>query len=430
MSRLPENHPQRFVLANEIHARPYEALETPERVSYLAVLVEAADREKEFAHVVALCERYGVHPPPPETIHFTAVLGPFRLKWERHTEFSSYTFFVRGRSPKPFAEPASGFVPAEWLASIPGRTMVAAHAKLLPAEGGPPAAQTLAEHFAGNVVAGAEIGEGVGLAFTDFRVHEDGFSRFVVYDRSFTPRQAGRMLQRLFEIETYRTMALLALPIARRASARLAANEQALATLTETISKQSGSDEALLDQLTRLAAEVESALATSQYRFGASRAYYELVNSRIVELRERRIPGLQTIEEFMARRLAPAMATCESVARRLFELSERIARTSNLLSTRVDIVREKQNHALLESMNRRARLQLRLQETVEGLSVAAITYYLVGLVGYGAKALATLGIRVNPELAMGIAIPVVAILAALGVRHIRRTVVRRHEGER
>jgi uncharacterized membrane-anchored protein len=376
---------------------------------------------------VALCERYGVHPPPPATIHFTAALGPFRLKWERHTEFSSYTFFVRGRSAKPFSEPASGFVPGEWLAAIPGRTMVAAHAKLVPVEDGAPAAQTLAEHFAGNVVAGAEIGDGVGLAFTDFRVHADGFSRFVVYDRSLTPRQAGRMLQRLFEIETYRTMALLALPVARQASARLAENEQALAALTDTIAKQSGSDEVLLDQLTRLAAEVESALATSQYRFGASRAYYDLVRSRIAELRERRIPGLQTIEEFMARRLAPAMATCESVARRLLELSERIARASNLLSTRVDIVREKQNHALLESMNRRARLQLRLQETVEGLSVAAITYYLVGLVGYGAKALAAVGIRVNPELVMGIAIPVVAILAALGVRHIRRTVVRQRD---
>ena len=42
---------------------------------------------------------------------------------------------------------------------------------------------------------------------------------------------------------------------------------------------------------------------------------------------------------------------------------------------------------LLGAMNRRQQLQLRLQATVEGLSVAAITYYIVGLVGYAAKGL-------------------------------------------
>jgi uncharacterized membrane-anchored protein len=171
---------------------------------------------------------------------------------------------------------------------------------------------------------------------------------------------------------------------------------------------------------------VESSVAASSYRFGAARAYYGLVMHRIAELREQRIPGIQTIDEFMQRRLAPAMSTCESVARRQAELSERVARASDLLRTRVDIVREMQNQELLASMNRRARLQLRLQETVEGLSVAAITYYLVGLVGYAAKALKSAGYAVDPEIVMGVSIPLVALLAALGIGYVRRTVTKEH----
>lgn len=175
--------------------------------------------------------------------------------------------------------------------------------------------------------------------------------------------------------------------------------------------------------MTKLAAQVESALAFSQFRFGASRAYYELVVTRIAELRERRLPGIQTIDEFMKRRLAPAVATSATVSQRLRDLSERIAQTSSLLSTRVDITREKQNQALLASMERRARLQLRLQQTVEGLSIAAITYYIVGLAAYAFKGIQGMGVPIQPDVATGIAIPVVVLTVALVVRRVRKKIV-------
>jgi uncharacterized membrane-anchored protein len=422
---LPRDYPERFVLADEVHARPYEALDTPELASHLAVLVEPGERAAERAHLVALCERFGVAPPPESSSHFRGVFGAVRLKWERHGEFSAYTTFVHvgGGAPQPASALAA--LPAEWVAAIPGRTIVAAEAALVAAAAGLPDAAALAARFRGNIVLGAEIGDGAGLAYTDFRIHPDGFVRFLIVDRSLTPRQAGRMMQRLFEIEAYRVMALLALPIARREGPRVVEIERSLATLTDAMARDTGADEALLAQLSFLAAQVESALAASQYRFGASRAYYDLVRSRIAELRERRIPGLQTIEEFMSRRLAPAMATCESVSRRLGNLSERVARASSLLSTRVDIARERQNQALLASMDRRARMQLRLQQTVEGLSIAAITYYVVGLVGYAAKALRSAGTPLDVDLVVGIAIPAVAVLAALGVHHVRRRIVAR-----
>lgn len=426
---LPADHPQRFLLANEVHARPNEAMASPERVSYLAVLVDAGDKAREHAHVAALCERYGTHPPPADAIHYSADLGVFRLRWERHTEFSTYTFIKAGAAERPFAAPVAKLVPPEWLAAIPGRTIVAAHADIVGKIEALPPAHDIAAAFDGNYVIGAEIGEGVAAAFTDFRVHEDGFGRFLVFDRTMSRFQTGRMLQRLLELETYRMMALLALPVARELSPRLSRMERELAEVTATIAREDSDEPTLLDRVTQLAAEAENAVAASQYRFGAARAYHVLVKSRIAELRERRLPGTQMIEEFMARRLAPAMATCESVAARQVDLSERVARASRLLSTRVDIVREKQNQALLASMNRRARLQLRLQQTVEGLSIAAITYYVVGLVSYAAKALEAGGVRLDANLVAGAAIPVVLVLAALGVRFVRRTVVGRHEVE-
>jgi uncharacterized membrane-anchored protein len=338
-------------------------------------------------------------------------------------------FFAAGLSARPFAETAMGLLPPGWLAGIPGNTVVAAHAKLAPAAEAAPEMARIADFFNGNVAVGAAVGDGAGYAFTDFRIHDDGCSRFVLFDRSFTPRQAGRLMQRLFEIEAYRMMALLALPIARRQAPRVLAIERALATLTDDMARDGDRDEKLLGELSRLAAEVESGLAASSFRFGAARAYHDLVRQRVAELRESRQDGFQTIEEFMNRRLAPAMATCTSVSRRLHDLSERVARASALLSTRVDIARERQNQALLASMDRRARLQLRLQQTVEGLSVAAITYYIVGIVGYLAKALKAAGFSVNPDLATGLAIPLIALLIVFGLRRVRQRIVGDEHGD-
>lgn len=422
---LPPDHSERLLLADEVHARPPEALETPSRATYVAVLIDDEQRRDEGAHLARLCEQFGVTPPMADATQFSNDFSTFRLKWERHGEFSGYTFFAAGRSPAPFSEPPAAMLPAGWLAGLPGTTIFAAHAKLVAAGAEEPSADFLAAHFDGNIVVGAEIGGGAGLAFTDFRIHDDRFARFLLLNRSFTPRQAGRMIQRLFEIESYRMMALLALPVARQQSRRIVGIERALSTLTDDIAQDGADDEALLKQLTRLAADVERGLAASQLRFGACRAYHELVVARIAELREYRLPGIQPIEEFMVRRFSPAAATCASASQRLHELSERVAQASALLSTRVEIAREGQNQRLLESMNRRATLQLGLQQTVEALSVAAIVYYAAGLVGYLAKALNATGLRVDPDIAVGIAIPLVAGLVIWALRRAHRRIFSR-----
>lgn len=408
------------MLHDEVHARPPARLVTPERITHLALRVPPERRGDEARRIAELALQLGAPVPPPDAAFAWIDGGALRVKWERHTEFTSLTFFRRvapGTTPEATA---LDLVPRGFAASLPGTTIVACHVDVRREDADGWRAAVAA--FGDATVVGARLGDGAGAALTDFRLGDDGFSRFVVLDHALGERQAGRYVQRLCEIETYRMMALLAFPLAREVGAALSAAEARLARLSERLGGGEGVDEAqLLDELTRLAAEVERDEARSRFRFGAAAAYGGLVRQRIAELREGRLPGVQTIAEFMDRRLAPALATCESVARRQEELSARIARASQLLRTRVDVALERQNQELLASMNRRARLQLRLQQTVEGLSIAAITYYGAGLVAYVAKAGKALGSPVEPEVAAGVAVPVIALALWTMLRRLRRS---------
>jgi len=402
------------------------ALTAPARLTYLALLCDAAQREASWRMVCAFALRHGAQPPAEGASHLRVDVGAFRLKWERHAEFVRYTFIVAGAGEDgdPFAAPALDAVPADWVASLPGELLVATHVALLPEGQSPDEPHEIADDlFAGNLLIGSAVSESAAIAYMDFRIHPDGFGRLLVRDRSTTRWQAGRIVQRLLEIDTYRMLALLALPVARSLAPVLGEQERELARITAALVDAGEADEpALLDRLTRLAAAIDSRSADTRFRFGAAAAYDDLVQRRIQELREGRIYGLQTFREFTERRLAPAMQTCRSVAARQLSLSERVARATQLLSTRVDITRERQTQALLEQMNRRVKLQLRLQATVEGLSVAAITYYVVSLVGHLAEGLEVAGIPVNPPIAMAVAIPIVAGLMAIGLRRVHRMV--------
>lgn len=430
--KLPPDHKLRIELNDEVHARPPEPLVAPVRVSYLALLCDAAQRDAGWAAVRDLCRRHGIEPPGGSVIHYSVDLGSFRLKWERHTEFVRYLFIVGGEAADPFGSTAISLLPADWVAGLPGQLIVAAHAVLTRPESGMIEPDAIgARWFEGNVPMGAAVSGGAATALTDFRIHADGFSRHLLLDHATTPWQAGRVVQRLLEIDTYRILALLALPIARESAPLLLQADQELAEITAALVTADAADEpALLDRLTRLEAAIENRQSETRFRFSASDAYYELVRQRIDELREQRIQGLQTFREFTERRLAPAMNTCRSAAARQESLSQRVARATRLLSTRVDLTRERQNQALLESMDRRASLQLRLQSTVEGLSVAAVTYYVVSLIGHAAEALQEAGVAVRPVLAMGVSIPLVIAVAGFGVHRIRHSVTRSRDGGR
>jgi uncharacterized membrane-anchored protein len=260
-------------------------------------------------------------------------------------------------------------------------------------------------------------------------VHEDGFGRILVRDIGLDHFEAGRLVQRLLEIETYRMMALIALPLVQEHGPQISLIEEETAKIARSLSKIAGLEDtrALLTRLSRLSADVEGITARLSYRFDATRAYFALVRRRIERLREERLERLQTIEEFMERRLSPAMQTCETAARRLESLSRRLARASDLLRTQVDVALQEQNRDLLLSMDRRAGLQSRLQRILEVISIVALTYYLAVLLATVLTAVKTAGVPLNVELITGAATPFLFGIIWLGVRWTRKTVVRRHE---
>lgn len=418
-------HPQRVALHNEIHARPPEGMTAPLALSHLVMVADTAERELSRAHLAALLRDHHLPQPDAHGTHLRLDVAGFRVRWELHTEFVSWTF-LRAFDAVGFGdqEPVTAVeaVPQEWLAALPGRCVAALHLWVLPGAELPPTVLTRAL-LRDETLVGSAVADGLARVYTDFALHADGYSRMVLMADRLPPRRLGRLVQRLLEIDTYRMAALLGLPAAQESSAVLAVAEGELAALAQAIRAAGRHEEPkLLDRLTRLAGEVESQYAATHARFSASAAYFELVDRRLQDIGEAKLPNLQTLGEFIDRRLTPARATCAWSVRRQDALSQRVSRISNLLRTRVEIDQQQSSQALLAAMNRRQDLQLKLQATVEGLSVAAITYYTVGLVNYLAKGAQALGWPFSAEATAACAIPAVALGVWLSLRRLHARV--------
>jgi uncharacterized membrane-anchored protein len=424
--RLPEEFEQRQRLANELHARPFANVDTPGAVLSVATLrSDAAGDALCLEHLARLAPN--VESARPDTTHLSLRVGGLHVRWERHTEFYGFTF-IADTAPTElgscFDDAWLAALPPGWLAALPGRMIAATRVALLPSPDEPPHARDVAPVFGGELLVGNRVGDGAATVVTDWR-SVGGVTRFLVFDHSLNRRRAGRVVQRLLELDTYRMMALLSLPVASQRMAALAAEEAQLASLMDRFRAASDGDERLLAELSDLAARVEHAMANHGARFSATRAYAAIVDQRLAELREGVVTGLQPLSQFLDRRFRPAMDSSAAAWARQAQLSERIARAAQLLQTRSEVERERQNQALLASLDRRQGLQLRLQETVEGLSVLAMTYYGVGLGGYLLKPLAhALGIA--DSLVTMVAVPVIGLLVLVNLRKLRRR-LRREE---
>ncbi|WP_301100297.1 DUF3422 domain-containing protein [Propionivibrio sp.] len=426
-----EEHPLRAYLNSEFHARAPIPLSSPVLVSHLAFHHEGLKAEDERENVLRLCQTSACRFIENSTTHLMFDAGSFQMRWELHTEYSSYTFFhplVAGEPLHPDTTALDSVFP-DWLSAIPGKLIVATHVELRStADVSPESVLAGLSPTSGRQMVVSRIANGAAWVFTDF-VFDNGFSRFLLLDDTMVGRQPGRAVQRLFEIETYRMMALLGLPVATEVGRWLNGAESRLAELMDLISQANSPEDerTVLADLSKMASEVEYSVARTTFRFGASRAYNSLVLQRIDELREIRVPGYQKLSEFMQRRFLPAMNTCAAMANRQDDLSERVARNSQLLRTRVDIELERQNQELLAQMNNRAKVQLRLQETVEGLSIAAITYYGSQLVQYLTKGAKYLFPVLSPEIATAVSIPLIAVLALFGIKRMRKALA--HDAE-
>jgi len=416
---LPRELPQRQRLADELHARPFESLATPGRVLSVATLRTGAEQDALcLAHLAELdAAAVGLG----GVTHLLFAWRGLRIKWERHTEFFSFTFFAEdgpaGLAPA-FDTDWLNVLPAGWLARLPGEMVAATQVALVACPGEPPHVREVAPLFGSELVVGNRVADGAATVVTDLRAL-NGITRFLVFDHSLNRRRAGRTAQRLVEIDTYRMMALLSLPLAARRMGEMGAEEAQLASLMERFRSSADGDEQLLAELVGLAARVEHALADHGARFSATRAYSGIVDRRMAELREAVVPGLQPLSEFLERRFRPAVDSCAATAARQAQLSERISRAAQLLQTRSEVERERQNQSLLASLDRRQGMQLRLQEMVEGLSVIAMTYYGVGLAAYALKPMAK-ALNMNESWVVVAAVPAVALLVMLNLRRLRR----------
>ena len=415
-----KDHDQRRSLNAEIHARPSQALSAPLKVSYLVLLSPANAADAEWRHFAELVNRFGDAVPDSRPNYFRLRQGGLCVIWERHTEFSRYTVYWTETARSTTT--ALSHLPEEWIAGLTGELLLRVHCDVMTDIKEAEELATAQQLFGDQDFAGSVIADGRAAVFTDFDIQRDDSTYCLIIDRGMAPLQSGRNVQRILEINTYWLLALLAFPVAKAQLPYLADRERYVRELSQqlTVARSYEQEAALLTQLTQLEAELSDRTAANAYRFGAAMAYHDLVRQRIEDLREQRLPGLQTIREFSERRLAPAMQTCQTVTARQERLHERASSVTRLLATRVDMDVQLQNRGVLASLNSRAELQLRLQETVEGLSIAAITYYLVGLVKYAASAAKAKGLPIDSDLTTGIAIPVIAVLVAFNLWWFRR----------
>lgn len=357
------DHKDREKLVSETHARPTLGITGPCTILHETFLhSDGGQQARNF--LSGLCSAINQIPPAADADLCIFDLPDVKLKWERHGEFSSWTRVcaAQGAAVDWPILPQSSAPPGERV-SATRIDVVQGPVQFVPA--------------AGFEYAGARVSGGMAQLWTDLALRTDGFVGYVLetnFDGPDTMGQArlGRLVRRICEIESYRILALLAFPIARAVRSDLNRLDKIVSSAFDA---NAGSDSDVLSNLTNAAQDVERLLTETDFRFGAGAAYRALVETRVGELREERIEGQQRLGKFLDRRFAPAMDTVATTRARLEALATRIERACSLLRTRVDLSLQKQNQELLRSMDERAQLQLRLQETVEGFSVVAISYY-------------------------------------------------------
>lgn len=426
---LVKSLPQRETIWQELHARPYVHFSAPAHVLHLSFLTSAGSEERERADLARLKEGLGLEATYEASKHCILAaslphFGRFVVCWARHSEFVRLTFFLYEleRPSEPFGVDLRELLPGDWLASLGAPPLMATRICVVPEVPLSRMPDDLAPLFEGHTLNGSRVMGGRADAWSCFRSHDDGFGRIALVVRDMSPRDLGRTLERLLDIEDFYHLVLLHLPLAAEAKAELAAAEKRTVHEMDAVRGASalGEKRIVLDALLDLAVEVEHLRARVASRFAAAAAYFSLLESRFVELREEKIEHVLTLSRFVMRRVRPAAETYQSLSRRLDGLSERIDRASQLLRTSIELNVEEQSRRLLESADRRSRLQLRLQRALESLSVVVIAYYALGLVGYGLKGLKSAGVRLDLDILLGLALPVILLGVWAAVHTIRR----------
>lgn len=418
MSNIISTHPERARVLDEVHARPFEPISSPRTVRHVSLLAGLEEAAALHEAICAYAKKAGAEPPAHDARY--CVLDGFggKLRWEQHSEFSSLTWDAPARN----SHDGLAMVIEQAKSSL-GQIISMTRIDVLASTSD----VNFEDIYDKRSLCVSEVHQGLALIATDFRQGDDGATRMSILNQGASDIAVGGLVQRLLEIETYRTLALLGLPLAQRTGPVVSGIEDSLAQMTSDLKdNMQGVSEQLLDEITGLSADLEANAAACLFRFGASKAYHEIVQLRLYAIEEVSYEHHPTLEAFLIRRMQPAMQTIRALEERQANLSRKLSRAANLLRTRVDVGLERQNRDLLASMNHRAKQQFRLQQTVEGLSIAAISYYVVGLIAYLLKGIdaplqALFGYPHIGAVLTAISVPFVVAGMWLVVRRIRQS---------
>lgn len=404
-------HPLRRILSEEMHARKLPQIEAPARLMQL-ILQRQGDGERELDKLASFCQSDISTLRGKRFLSFP--LDALHVVWERHTETSSYTFILPSSGDVPFDPSPFSEILGGWFCDV-GAVVVRATLCEFVKQDWHHDTRTL---FDQSDMVSCKIAGGAARIWSDFRLHADGYGHLLIMDNGLQGPEGALAFQRMQDLGNYRNMALLGLPVAQQLTPKVSELEAHLASLTAAIADRQKSDVHLLEDISSLSAELANLTAQTRFRMSASRAYAKICEERLLALNAVAIPGYQDLRDFTDRRLLPAVRTCDSFADRLDDLSQRTAWATSLLRTRVDTEVSQQNRDLLESMNRRTAVQLRLQSMVESLSSVAISYYLVGLLGYVLHGTDHIGL-VSSRVALALASPVILCGVWLALHKMR-----------
>jgi len=379
---LPVQSPLFDHLLDEIHSRSFPKIQGLVALANVTVLHHNSDKKTQLSHLQKLADLYQVQGPEPDINCYYQDLGELDVRWEYHTEFSTYTFLRLNRGEPAFNICPWSLLPEGWSQAIPGHLISATHIDVQPVE---PRKNQLHNLFGVPPVAASQVSGSNAQIWASFRACNNGFDRLLIVDQGLTQIQIGRLLRCILELSSYRMMTLLAVPVSRDLLPKIMKMEKDLAYITQELSEldiNNQNQKTSLAQLSVLSAQLESLIADNQGRFDACNAYLDIVQNRLNELQEQSLAGLPTLRDFLQRRLEPAGKTSASLKQRMLNMSNRIEKASDLLRTNINLGLEEQNQDLLKALNRRSHLQLRLHQLVESVSMIAISYYLVQLLGY------------------------------------------------
>jgi uncharacterized membrane-anchored protein len=415
------DHPLRTRVVSEMHMRRMPPLSPPMLMVQMVRLVDPEERAAERAHVLAM-PGVSQNRISERNRHIGGQRGDgTEFLWECHSEATTATLILPASSGDPFSAPVES-VDMDWLCDAPGRVLRAVRIAIV-ADSDAAAAAMDAAGFSATELVSCTVGPV--RIWSDFLIREDHFGRLLVAGGGLPGADLGRIVQQIQELGNYRNLALLGLPLAQEQGPHVAQMEQTLVGIAERMAAGEA-DQALLDQLCALAAQVTAMTANTAFRMSATAAYAQIVEDRIEALSATGVTGYQTLEDFTERRLLPATRTCASFTTRLEALSVRIERATSLLRTRVEMALQSQNAALLQSMDKNAERQLRLQRVVEGLSVVAVSYYAVSLLSYILKAVGQ-HYKIAPEKLVALSvIPIVALVWIFLRRKVRQIVESDH----